>query len=76
MTTTPSPDLTVQLNGASRAVPAGTTVHDLLVLLDIDPAQGGIAVAVGMRVVPRGAWQQTTLSDGDAIELIRATAGG
>lgn len=77
MTAPPSPDLlTVQLNGAPHAVPRGATVRDLLARLGIDPDQGGIAVAVGLRVVPRGAWAQTALNDGDQLELIRATAGG
>jgi sulfur carrier protein len=36
----------------------------------------GIAVAVGMSVVPRGQWAQTPLTEGCAVTVIRATRGG
>ncbi len=36
----------------------------------------GIAVAVGTRVIPRGAWEQTPLEAQCAVTVIRATQGG
>jgi len=69
-----APTLTV--NGAPTALVAASTVTDLLRQLDIDPAVGGIAVAVNGVVVPRSRWTQTTLTAGDDVEIIRATAGG
>ncbi|MDR2936226.1 MAG: sulfur carrier protein ThiS [Rikenellaceae bacterium] len=36
----------------------------------------GMALAIGARVVPRGAWEQTPLEEDVRITLIRATRGG
>ncbi|MDR0954574.1 MAG: sulfur carrier protein ThiS [Rikenellaceae bacterium] len=40
------------------------------------PETGGVAVALGSSVVPRGAWGDTPLSEGCSITIIRATRGG
>lgn len=51
----------------------------LLALLEkqgIQAGQGGIAVAVNERVVPRSRWGEQTLQEGDKIEIVRAIAGG
>jgi sulfur carrier protein len=36
----------------------------------------GVAVALNGEVVRRGDWDATTLSDGDAVEIVNAAAGG
>ncbi|SFK63235.1 sulfur carrier protein ThiS [Methylorubrum salsuginis] len=36
----------------------------------------GIAIAVNGRVVRRAAWGQTTINEGDRIEIVRAMQGG
>lgn len=41
-----------------------------------DPQRRGIAVALNGALVPRGAWDTTTLSPGDRIEIVRAAVGG
>ncbi len=66
----------IALNGATAEIPANTTLLALLARLDIDPAVGGIAIAVNAAVVPRSQWQHTTLQAHDEVELVRATAGG
>lgn len=51
----------------------------LLALLEkqgIQAGQGGIAVAVNERVVPRSRWGEVALQAGDRIEIVRAIAGG
>jgi sulfur carrier protein len=40
------------------------------------PGVRGIAVAVGTRVVPRDRWEQTLLTEGCSVTVIRATRGG
>ena len=45
---------TIQLNGTTREVDAGTTVEDLVRALDVSPEGRGVAVAVAAEVVPRG----------------------
>src|SRR3989304_4825065 len=49
-------------------------VRALLEPLDISPAQG--AVAVNGEVVPRSEWPRARVSDGDAVEIVRAVGGG
>ena len=36
----------------------------------------GVAVAVNNRMKPRAEWEQTTLSEGDNIVIIKAVCGG
>ena len=69
-------DITLHVNGAPRAVPPGLTVERLLAHLGRDPAQTGVAVAVGDRVVRRADWPATPLHDGDHVEIVTASQGG
>jgi sulfur carrier protein len=65
----------IRLNGK----PAAREVSDIAALLrslDIDQAAKGIAVALNGSVVPRRAWTDTPLADGDEVEVIRALQGG
>lgn len=66
----------VQLNGEPFILSPGTNVEALLRQLRIDPQQIGIAVAINRRVVPRTQWRETTISEGDQIELVYARQGG
>ena len=65
------------INGEDRTVDGGrsATVEGLLAILDIE-ARRGVAVAVNDEVVPRSRWKDTSLADGDRVEIIRATQGG
>ena len=67
-------DVNATINGAPRELADGTTVASLLRELGL--ATGGIAVAVNERVVPSRAFADHALNDGDAVEIIRAVAGG
>jgi sulfur carrier protein len=62
------------VNGARRELADGTTVAALLASLGIEAA--GIAVAVNQCVVRRATFGEHALRDGDAVEIIRAVAGG
>jgi sulfur carrier protein len=67
----------VFLNGEERDLSTGTTVAEL-----IDQAAGagrearGVAVAIDAEVVPRSAWAETELSEGQHVELLAAIQGG
>lgn len=65
----------VHINGESRTIPAGSTVHSLLETLGLADREG-TAVAVNMEVVPRGSHPVTTLQAGDRIEIVHAVGGG
>jgi len=65
------------VNGEAREVPAGTTVAELLKRTGIaGDGRRGMAIAVDAEVVPRSAWEETELSDGQQVELLRAIQGG
>ena len=67
--------MTATINGESRDLADGQTLEALLQSLGIDGSTG-IAVAVNARVVRRAEFSAHTLRDGDAVEIIRAVAGG
>ncbi|MEL6178550.1 MAG: sulfur carrier protein ThiS [Myxococcota bacterium] len=71
-----SEPITILVNGEPLPIEPGQTLLDLLRTLEVDPELGGVAIAVGLRVIPKSAWSQTPMNPGDEIEIIRATAGG
>jgi sulfur carrier protein len=68
--------MTVVVNGAERDVRAGTSVATLVEQVAAEPTGAGIAVAVNGEVIPRGSWEERTLEDGDAVEVVAAVQGG
>jgi sulfur carrier protein len=65
------------LNGDEREFAAGTTVSDLVAQMGgTDPHARGMAVAVDAEVVPRSAWDETELHEGQRVELLAAMQGG
>ncbi len=67
---------TLHVNGAPREIDAPLALDALLAALGRDPAQTGVAVAVGDRVVRRADWPSTTVGEGDRVEIITAAQGG
>ena len=63
------------LNGETCALDDGALLG-LLRARDIGPAARGVAVAVNGAVVPRRAWEETALCDGDEVEIVKLFAGG
>ncbi|GIV60892.1 sulfur carrier protein ThiS [Rhodocaloribacter litoris] len=53
-----------------------TSIATLLRALDYATDGRGMAVAVNDAVVPRDRWDDVALSEGDRVEIIRATQGG
>ncbi len=54
-----------------------TAASNLLLLsqqLNLPPA--GIAVAVNNRIVPRSEWENSPISQGDSLIIIKAVCGG
>jgi sulfur carrier protein len=66
----------VTVNGERRELPAGATVASVIAGLSSAPDGRGVAVAVEGEVVPRGAWEQTSLAEGVHIEVVAAVQGG
>ena len=68
--------MNVVLNGEPRDLADGATVDDAVELTGAPESRRGIAVAVDGEVVPRRAWERTTLSDGQRVEVLQAVQGG
>jgi sulfur carrier protein len=65
-------ELTV--NGSARAVPAGTTLSELLGTLGLRPGQ--VVVEHNGTALLRSEVPGVVLGDGDVLELVVAVAGG
>lgn len=70
----PDLNITVIVNGQPREVPRGATVADLV--RQLGHATDRVAVEHNREVVPRAAHAQTTLADGDRVELVAFVGGG
>ena len=66
--------MVVRINEERREVPDGTVVTALLEHLELEGA--AVAVAVNGSFVPRSAYGERTLEEGDRIELVAPMAGG
>ena len=64
----------ITVNGENRRVPAPTTVAGLLSNLGLEPRK--IAVERNLEIVPRSAYDETALADGDRIEIVQFVGGG
>ena len=49
---------------------------ELLAALGVEPRARGVAVAVNGEVVPRSAWEDRRVADGDRVEALTAMQGG
>jgi sulfur carrier protein len=68
--------MTVVLNGTPTVLAEGATVADAVRALTGAGDPHGVAVARDGAVVPRSAWADTVLADGDWLEVLTATQGG
>lgn len=66
--------LDIRVNGESRRLPDGATLTALLDELELDPRV--VAIERSGEVVPRAAFAETVLRDGDQVEIVRFVQGG
>lgn len=66
--------MTLQINGDPHQVPAGLTVATLLAHLGVDARR--VAVECNEAVVKRARYDETTLQEGDRIEIVNFVGGG
>jgi sulfur carrier protein len=64
----------IQLNGESLELPDGETVAALLTRLDLTGRR--VAVELNQDIVPRSQHADTTLTEGDQVEVVHAIGGG
>ena len=66
--------ISIELNGAPRAVPARHTLAELIDALELTGQ--ALALAVNRSVVPRQQWPQRVLQPQDKVDIVRAIGGG
>ena len=66
--------LEIMVNGESRRVPGPASVADLLRHLGLDPRT--VVVELNREIVRRPRLDETTLADGDTVELVHFVGGG
>lgn len=64
----------IHVNGQPREVEAGSTIADLLALLDQKPAL--LAIERNKAIVPKAAHATTALENGDRVEIVTFVGGG
>jgi sulfur carrier protein len=63
----------ITVNGEAATI-SPLSVQDYLVQLGIDPRR--VAVELNREILPKGAYQDTVLTDGDSIEIVHFVGGG
>ncbi|MDQ1701022.1 MAG: sulfur carrier protein [Frankiaceae bacterium] len=66
--------MTVTVNGDAKDLHDGTTLPDLLA--DLGLGLGWVVVERNGEALTRVVARETTLADGDVLEIVRAVAGG
>ncbi len=64
----------LEINGETRAVPPVSNVIELLEVLGI--SGGRIAVEVNRKIIRRGDWDKTPISNRDRVEIVQFVGGG
>lgn len=66
--------ITIRLNGENRELADGTTVESLIAGLGLKPEL--LAVERNRDIVPKAAYADTVLREGDEIEVVSFVGGG
>ena len=64
------------VNDQEQSVDDASTLLDLLIEMNFNAEQKGIAVAVNAEVIARAMWADTRLCNGDQVNIIHAVQGG
>ena len=62
------------VNGTEKLIASSANLTQLLQELEIDGLH--IAVALNLQVIPRSNYENTSLKDGDKVEIVHAVGGG
>jgi sulfur carrier protein len=66
--------VSIKVNGQAREVPAGKTLAELLVWLEIPSDR--VAVEMNREIVRRREWEQTKVEAGAELEIVMFVGGG
>jgi len=67
-------NMTLVINGETRAMAPVSNVHELLESLGIQGTH--VAVELNRKIIRRGDWENTGVSNGDRIEIVQFVGGG
>ena len=66
--------MTLEINGERRSLPPLENLAELVSFLGVGSDR--IAVEVNHRLIRRGQWSETRLSDQDKVEIVQFVGGG
>ncbi len=69
-----SASISIVVNGETRSAAPGATVTQLLEALGIHG--GRVAIERNLQILPRSAWNETVVADGDRYEIVQFVGGG
>jgi thiamine biosynthesis protein ThiS len=72
--TTKGATMQIRLNGKAREIERGLSVRDLLELLELRP--GMVVVELNREILERDRYGETSVAEGDSIELVHFVGGG
>jgi len=64
----------ITINGEPRQIPSELSVTDLVALLELTAQR--LAIELNLSILPRGVWAETSLRDGDKLEIVHFVGGG
>jgi thiamine biosynthesis protein ThiS len=67
-------EVRITVNGKPRSVSTGLSIASMLQEMGLD--LGHVAVERNQEVIPRKTWPETTICDGDRIEVVEFMGGG
>ncbi len=68
------PTIEITVNGEAYQLAGDSTVVDLVDALKL--ASERLAIELNLSILPRAAWSETKLKDGDRIEIVHFVGGG
>jgi thiamine biosynthesis protein ThiS len=69
-----SENISIVVNGEIREAASGATVTELLKALGIHG--GRVAIERNRQILPRAAWSETSVAEGDHYEIVQFVGGG
>ena len=66
--------MTIIVNETETEVPEGSFISDLIRSLGLNPVR--LAVELNRRIIRRSAWDSTSISEGDRVEVVHFVGGG
>jgi len=69
-----SENISIVVNGEIRKAAASATVTELLKALGIHG--GRVAIERNWQILPRAAWSETSVAEGDRYEIVQFVGGG